>query len=108
MGRFFTVFPDGDVAKEFETCIENSDSLYLLHTINMRDNPTSKILRKFYICAKSADNFESKPNPTVQEFPVYAKSYTEDPIVHRKYSDSYKKLLYPYCRHFDSQLSIDT
>lgn len=94
----------GDVSKEFEDKISDKNcSLHLLQVINLKDNPSSKILRKIYVCKSSLSKV--KKNPTVHPFPIYAKSYHDAPAVHRIYSDAYKHLLFSYCRHFDSQIN---
>ena len=83
---------------EFEEILNKKETnLKIVEKIEIKDNPKSKIIRVIYICKKDIEIEQ----PTTRTFPIYAKSYKEDPKVHRIYSNSYKHLLYRYCKHFD-------
>ena len=102
-GKFITILPVGDSAKEFEQLIQSSDTCLSIDTIiRVHDNPTSKTIRNIYFCSISAENdaeMEGSRNSSEYDFAVYAKSFKEAPAVHREYSDAYKHLLYTQCRH---------
>lgn len=101
-GTFYTILPTGEPAEEFEKLIYAAEGgLTCEEIVIVRDNPSSKALRKMYICSLPSQHTQIGLQPTeMWELPVYAKSYKEEPITHRTYSDSYKHLLFSYCRHF--------
>ena len=104
-GVFTTILPNDEVSEELESLLRSQQRIRCDEIISMRDNPTSKVIRKIFVCSIRKSSTDDG-DPVLFDLPVYAKSYKEDPRIHRFYSDSYKHLLYPYCRHFDAALAI--